>query len=96
MCVTLAEESKREGLYLDRILWFYFIRERPDGDDVKQHSIVSDSLQAPNGLTQYDCMRGVDICPFDTILKANFYYWSGGKFKVLLESSVLQTLVTIV
>jgi hypothetical protein len=45
---------------------------------VTQNSIVFDSQQALNGLCEYECLRGVDICPFNTILMARFYYTEDG------------------
>lgn len=76
VCATLSEESKAEGLYLDRIHWFYFIRE-DDRGDVRQNAIIWDSVEAPNALTEYQCMRGVEVCGWNTILRADFYQWSG-------------------
>lgn len=75
VCVELTQESKDLGLYLDRIHWFYFIREDPR--EVKQWSIVMDSKESPDALTEYDCLRGEDICAFNTILRADFYAWQG-------------------
>lgn len=75
VCVELAQESKDQGLYLDRVFWFYFIREDPR--EVKQWSIVMDSLSSPDQLTDYGCMRGEEICAFNTILRADYYAWQG-------------------
>jgi hypothetical protein len=44
----------------------------PDGL-VTQDAIISDSKSEPYGLTDYSCMRGVEVCPFDTILKSDFF-----------------------
>jgi hypothetical protein len=44
---------------------------------VRQNAIVYDSKEALTGLTNYTCMRGVDVCPFDTLLKADFFSWGG-------------------
>jgi hypothetical protein len=52
---------------------FYFVRDNgPDGL-VTQDAIISDSKAEPDGLTDYNCMRGVEVCSFDTILKADFF-----------------------
>jgi hypothetical protein len=52
---------------------FYFLRDNgPDGL-VTQDAIISDSKSEPYGLTDYSCMRGVEVCPFDTILKSDFF-----------------------
>jgi hypothetical protein len=75
VCVELAQESKDEGLYLDRVMWFYFVREDPR--EVKQWSIVMDSLTSPDLLTDFFCMRGEEICAFNTILRADYYAWPG-------------------
>jgi hypothetical protein len=73
VCVVVSDESKREGLILDRIVTFYFVRDNgPDGL-VTQDAIIYDSKSEPYGLTNYNCMRGVEICPFETILKADFF-----------------------
>lgn len=75
VCVELTQESKDLGLYLDRVLWFYFLREDPR--EVQQWSIVMDSEESPDQLTEYNCMRGEEICAFNTILRADFYAWQG-------------------
>ena len=75
--MELSEESKREKLFLDRIIWFYFMRDYLNGDVVRQNAIIPDSRAALSGLTDYDCLRGIDICGFDTILQADFYRWGG-------------------
>eukprot|EP00980_Cylindrotheca_fusiformis_P030495 scaffold24914_cov117-Cylindrotheca_fusiformis.AAC.1 len=75
VCVTLAQESKDEGLLLDRILWFNWIMDEPGV--VVQPAIVMDSKEDPIGLTRYSCMRGVEVCPFESILRAEFFYWLG-------------------
>ena len=75
VCVELTQESKDEGLYLDRVLWFYFVRDDPR--EVKQWSIVEDSKESPDELTEYSCLRGEDVCAFNTILRADFYAWQG-------------------
>ena len=75
VCVELAQESKDQGLYLDRVLWFYFVRDDPR--EVKQWSIVDDSEESPDELTEYKCLRGEDVCAFNTILRADFYAWQG-------------------
>ncbi len=75
VCVELTQESKDEGLYLDRVLWFYFVRDDPR--EIKQWSIVEDSKQSPDELTEYRCLRGEDVCAFNTILRADFYAWQG-------------------
>ena len=73
VCVILSDDSKRQGLILDRIVTFYFVRDNgPDGL-VTQDAIIYDSKSEPDGLTDYNCMRGVELCPFDTILKADFF-----------------------
>jgi hypothetical protein len=77
VCVELSEESKAQGLLLDRIHWFYWILEN-QFQTVRQNAIVFDSQESPDTLTEYECMRGVDICPFNTILKADFYQWANG------------------
>jgi hypothetical protein len=75
VCVELAQASKDEGLYLDRIHWFYFVREDPQ--EVKQWSIVMDSKESPDQLTGFNCLRGEEICAFNTILRADYYAWPG-------------------
>lgn len=45
---------------------------------LRQNAIIFDSREALNGLTEYECLRGVDICPFNTILDARFYYTADG------------------
>jgi hypothetical protein len=74
--VTTTEESKANGLYLNRINWFYFYRINPEGT-VRQNAIIYDSIAAPNGLTDYTCVPGEDPCPFDTILFSQFYDRAG-------------------
>jgi hypothetical protein len=78
VCVTTAQESRDEGLVLDRILWFNWIMDEPGV--VVQPAIVMDSKADPLGLTRYSCMRGVEVCPFETILRAEFFYWLGRTF----------------
>ena len=77
VCVELAEASKLEKLYLDRIIWFYFHRTYDEGDVVRQNAIIPDSLPALSGLTDYDCLRGIEVCGFDTILRAEFFRYGG-------------------
>jgi hypothetical protein len=72
VCVTTTEESKLNGLYLNRINWFYFWRQNPEGQ-VRQDSILFDAQPSPTGLTNYYCQPGDEICPFDTILMAQFF-----------------------
>ncbi len=79
VCVELSEESKANGLLLDRINWFYWILKHKSGQTVRQNAIVFDSKESPDTLTEYSCLRGADLCPFNTILKADFFQWSGGK-----------------
>ena len=81
VCVTLAQESKDMGLFLDRIFWFYWTMQdaRFPGGSIRQNGIIFDSLEAPNGLTIYNCMRGIDICQFSSLLRADFYIAPGGK-----------------
>ena len=67
VCVELAQESKDQGLYLDRVLWFYFVRDDPR--EVKQWSIVDDSEESPDELTEYKCLRGEDVCAFNTFFE---------------------------
>jgi hypothetical protein len=47
---------------------------------VDQHSIIFDSQEAFNGLCEYECLRGVDVCPFNTLLRAEFYWSEDGMF----------------
>jgi hypothetical protein len=76
VCVTTSDDSKLNGLYLNRINWFYFLRENSDGQ-VRQDSIVFDAQPSPMGLTNYDCQPGDELCPFDTILMAQFFDRAG-------------------
>jgi hypothetical protein len=79
-CVELSKESKAKGLLLDRITWFYWtLQHEESGQTVRQNAINFDSQAAPNGLTEYECLRGVDVCPFNTILEARFFQWADGK-----------------
>jgi hypothetical protein len=74
--VTLSDESKSIGLFLNRITWFYFYRETLDGTgdiDVRQDSIFDDAIVDPQGLTMSSCEPGDELCVFSTILKAAFF-----------------------
>jgi hypothetical protein len=74
--VTLTDESRSSGLFLNRINYFYFYREILDGTgniDVRQDSIFSDAIVDPQGLTFLACESGDDLCFFSTILKAAFF-----------------------
>lgn len=81
VCVELSKESKAQGLLLDRIHWFYWILEN-EYQTVRQNAIVFDAKESPDTLTEYSCMRGADLCPFNTILKADFYQWANGTFRM--------------
>jgi hypothetical protein len=76
VCVTLSDDSKSSGLFLNRINYFYFYREILDGTgniDVRQDSIFSDAIVDPQGLTFLACEPGDELCFFSTILKAAFF-----------------------
>jgi hypothetical protein len=83
VCVELSEESKKEGLLLDRIHWFYWILEN-EFQTVRQNAIVFDSVQSPDTLTEYECLRGAELCPFNTLLYAKFYQWANGELFALM------------
>jgi hypothetical protein len=70
--VTLTDESKSIGLFLNRLSWFYWYRENPDGT-VRQDAIFYDSVLSPNGLTEVFCEPGDETCAFNTILIAPFF-----------------------
>jgi hypothetical protein len=74
--VTLTDESKSIGLFLNRLTWFYFFRENPDGT-VRQDAILDDSVVSPTGLTTYFCQPGDETCAFATILIAAFFDTQG-------------------
>ena len=79
VCVEATEESIQNGLYIDRIYNFTWIRDDfNDGTiDVSQTAIVPDALPANNGLTSVECIPGSIICAFTTILKADFFRFHG-------------------
>jgi hypothetical protein len=77
--VTLTDESKSIGLFLNRLTWFYFYRENLDGIgiDVKQDAILDDAVVSPTGLTELFCQPGDETCAFSTILIAPFFNRQG-------------------
>jgi hypothetical protein len=79
VCVTLTEESKSIGLFLNRLTWFYFYRETLDGSgiDVKQDAILVDAVVSPTGLSELFCQPGDETCAFTTILIAPFFNRQG-------------------
>jgi hypothetical protein len=77
--VTISDDSKDSGLFLNRLTWFYFYRENLDGSgiDVRQDAILNDAIVSPIGLTDLSCEAGDETCAFSTILIASFFNRQG-------------------
>ena len=78
---NIRSSNRNHSIDCIRITWFkWFMPTNPIQGLVEQHSIIYDSQEALNGLCEYECLRGVDICPFNTLLRAEFYWTENGKF----------------
>jgi hypothetical protein len=70
VCVTPNEEARADGIYMRAIDSFYWTRET-----IYQTAMTPHQRAAP--LTDIECVPGVIICAFTTILKAAFFYKLG-------------------
>jgi hypothetical protein len=79
VCVNITQESQDNGLRLDRLYNFTWVRDDfNDGIiDVTQLAIVPDAKPEPNGLTTIECDPGSITCAFTTMLKADFFRFVG-------------------
>jgi hypothetical protein len=70
VCVTPTPEALRAGVYMRAIDSFSWTRL-----DIYQPAIVPPAEPAP--LTEVDCEPGMEICSFETLFKAAFFYKLG-------------------
>eukprot|EP00534_Pseudo-nitzschia_fraudulenta_P008516 CAMPEP_0201149222 /NCGR_PEP_ID=MMETSP0851-20130426/10575_1 /ASSEMBLY_ACC=CAM_ASM_000631 /TAXON_ID=183588 /ORGANISM="Pseudo-nitzschia fraudulenta, Strain WWA7" /LENGTH=765 /DNA_ID=CAMNT_0047425587 /DNA_START=1226 /DNA_END=3520 /DNA_ORIENTATION=+ len=67
VCVTPTVEALNDGLFLERINEFNWVRgfiEQP---------AIQNNIQAANSLTQFECEPGAIYCTFSSVLYADFY-----------------------
>jgi hypothetical protein len=70
VCVTPREEALADGVYMRAVDSFYWTRE-----SIYQAAIVPNQVAAP--LTEIDCVPGMIVCTFLTLLKGDFFYKLG-------------------
>jgi hypothetical protein len=76
VCVKPTEEALTDGVFMRRIESFTFQRDSSVGGLLSQ-TAVREGETANAGLTQLVCERGWELCYFDTLLNADFYFGAG-------------------
>jgi hypothetical protein len=76
VCVKPTDEALADGIYMRRVDSFTFYRFREDGTQITQLAL-RDGKSANNELTELKCLQGSELCWFETLLKADFYYKAG-------------------
>ena len=67
VCVTPTDESIADGLFLETIDSFNWVR------DFIEQPAIENRVQASNQLTAFECVPGSIYCSFSSILIADFY-----------------------
>jgi len=70
VCVTPNAEARADGVYMRAIDSFYWTR-----DTIFQTAITPHQVAAP--LTEIECVPGMRICAFTTMLRADFFFKRG-------------------
>jgi hypothetical protein len=76
VCVKPTDEALADGVFMRRIESFTFQRDSQLGGLLSQ-TAVREGESANAGLTQLVCERGWELCYFDTLLNADFYFGAG-------------------
>jgi hypothetical protein len=76
VCVKPQDDALADGVYMRRVESFTFQREDQVGGAISQRA-VRDGQSANKALTELVCIRGSDLCHFDTLLNADFYFGAG-------------------
>jgi hypothetical protein len=76
VCVKPRDDALADGVFMRRIESFTFQRADSVGGLLSQ-TAVREGESANAGLTQLVCERGWELCYFDTLLNADFYFGAG-------------------
>jgi hypothetical protein len=79
VCVKPTDDSLRDQVYMRSIQFFTFVRTDgvPDGQDPITQPAIKDQESANGDATELTCVRGTEICYFDTLLKGEFFFSPG-------------------
>ena len=80
VCVEPTEEALQDGVYMRRIDSFTYQREMQEAGQYVTQAAVRDGESADPATTELFCERGSELCYFDTLLKADFYFSTGPVF----------------
>jgi hypothetical protein len=81
VCVEVEERAIQEGIYLEGVQEFSWIREYDDEFNLTQ-VVIENGAPSPDGLTDYACVPGMIICDFQSILKAIYFMAPGDVYGV--------------
>lgn len=80
VCVQPTDDALQDGVYMRQVDSFTYQRQEPDGGQLVTQVALNDGESADPATTELFCERGWDLCYFDTLLKADFYFSPGRVF----------------
>jgi hypothetical protein len=76
VCVKPTDDALGDGLKMRAVDSFSFYRDQVGGAQITQEALAGGESANP-ALTSLTCVRGSELCYFDTLLKAEFFYGAG-------------------
>ncbi len=77
VCVQPTDDALQDGVYMRSVDSFRYQRQKPEGGLLVTQVALRDGKSADPAMTEHFCERGWELCYFDTILKADFYFGPG-------------------
>jgi hypothetical protein len=77
VCVKPTDNALADGLKMRAVDSFSFYKDQSGGAQITQEALARGESANPS-LTSLFCVRGTELCYFDTLLKAEFFSGAGG------------------